>query len=205
MLIVETKTSDNNASNSRKLDFSELHPLRPLDTHNFLHNYKNAELASSKDEEDEEFYSPKGFLNGRESSIGTGSVSRSAFVAVEVGNFNGSTSNSLSTYSSLVMCGIIVARAHILTTSRAAASVYFISLSCSAAITASDTVIGFPNLRTPNDRNRTSGPNIRVYLPNYNSVRIISALFWEPNPNPLSDPPIGLSPHLPTHKILTFR
>lgn len=67
----------------------------------FRRSYRNsAGIASSRDDEDEEFYSPKGSLNGRDSSIGTGSASRRAFAAIDVENFNGSTSNSSSTYSS---------------------------------------------------------------------------------------------------------
>ncbi|XP_022848931.1 formin-like protein 1 [Olea europaea var. sylvestris] len=97
-----SRTSDSNASNSRKLNSPELHPLPPLKTHSFSHNYRNAEAFSSKDEEDEQFYSPKGSLNDRDSSIGTGSASRRVFAAVEVENFNGSTSNSSSTYTSSV-------------------------------------------------------------------------------------------------------
>ncbi|KAL2238472.1 UNVERIFIED_CONTAM: Formin-like protein 1 [Sesamum indicum] len=96
--------NDINASNSRKMDSPELRPLPPLNTQqSFRRNYRNnADVASSKDDEDEEFFSPKGSLNGRESSIGTGSASRRAFAAIEVENFNGSTSNSSSTYSSSV-------------------------------------------------------------------------------------------------------
>ncbi|CAI9782667.1 unnamed protein product [Fraxinus pennsylvanica] len=97
--------------------------LPPLKTHNFRHNYRNAEATSSKDEKDPEFYSPK--LNGSESSIGTRSTSRRAFAAVEVGNFNGSTSNSLSTYSSLV------------TVSGSASPVRSMSLSVSPALSLS--------------------------------------------------------------------
>ncbi|KAL0389211.1 UNVERIFIED_CONTAM: Formin-like protein 1 [Sesamum calycinum] len=86
------------------MDSPELRPLPPLNTQqSFRRNYRNnADVASSKDDEDEEFFSPKGSLNGRESSIGTGSASRRAFAAIEVENFNGSTSNSSSTYSSSV-------------------------------------------------------------------------------------------------------
>ncbi|KAH6827661.1 ribosomal protein L23AB [Perilla frutescens var. hirtella] len=62
----------------------------------------NADVISSKDDESEEFYSPKGSINGKDSSIGTGSASRRAFAAIEVENFNSSTSNSSSTYSSSV-------------------------------------------------------------------------------------------------------
>ncbi|GFQ04204.1 formin-like protein 1 [Phtheirospermum japonicum] len=58
---------------------------------------------SSKDDESEEFYSPKGSINGRESSSGTGSASRRAFAAIDVENFrNESTSHSSSTYTSSV-------------------------------------------------------------------------------------------------------
>ncbi|CAA2946302.1 formin 1 [Olea europaea subsp. europaea] len=131
-----SRTSDSNASNSRKLDSPELHPLPPLKTHSFRHNYRNTEAASSKDDEDEEFYSPKGSLNGRESSIGTGSASRRAFAAVEVGNFNGSTSNSSSTYSSSV------------TGSGSASPVRSVSLSVSPAISLSprNSILKSPDL-----------------------------------------------------------
>ncbi|KAK4419745.1 Formin-like protein 1 [Sesamum alatum] len=86
------------------MDSPELRPLPPLNTQqSFRRNYRNnADVTSSKDDEDEEFFSPKGSLNGRESSIGTGSASRRAFAAIELENFNGSTSNSSSTYSSSV-------------------------------------------------------------------------------------------------------
>ncbi|KAK4440944.1 Formin-like protein 1 [Sesamum alatum] len=98
-----TSTSNyGNASISRKMESPELRPLPPLNTQQgFRQNFRsNAEVVSSKDDESEEFYSPKGSINGRESSIGTGSASRRAFAAIEVENFNGSTSNSSSTYSS---------------------------------------------------------------------------------------------------------
>ncbi|KAL6564957.1 hypothetical protein OROMI_016407 [Orobanche minor] len=97
-----TTSNGGNSSNSRKMDSPELHPLPPLNSQqSFPWNYQNnAHLASSKYYEDEEFYSPKGSLNGRESSVGTGSASRRAFAAVEVENFNRSTSSSSSTCSS---------------------------------------------------------------------------------------------------------
>ncbi|KAH6765773.1 formin homology 1 [Perilla frutescens var. hirtella] len=90
-----------NAANLRKLDSPELRPLPPLNTQRQIFG-NNADVISSKDDESEEFYSPKGSINGRDSSIGTGSASRRAFAAIEVENFNGSTSNSSSTYSSSV-------------------------------------------------------------------------------------------------------
>ncbi|KAL0417952.1 UNVERIFIED_CONTAM: Formin-like protein 1 [Sesamum radiatum] len=100
-----SSTSTNNygnASISRKMESPELRPLPPLNTQQgFRQNFRgNAEVVSSKDDESEEFYSPIGSINGRESSIGTGSASRRAFAAIEVENFNGSTSNSSSSYSS---------------------------------------------------------------------------------------------------------
>ncbi|KAG6401332.1 hypothetical protein SASPL_138185 [Salvia splendens] len=82
-----------NAADSRKLDSPELRPLPPLS----MRPGNNAKVISSKDDESEEFYSPKGSING---SIGNGSASRRTFAAVEEENFNGSTSNSSSTYSS---------------------------------------------------------------------------------------------------------
>lgn len=77
-------------SNLRKLDSPELRPLPPLGSvgggggrsQSILRNtgFENAEVESSRDEEFEEFYSPRG-------SIGTGSSSRSAFAAVPVDNY----------------------------------------------------------------------------------------------------------------------
>lgn len=67
---------------------------------NVSRNYGNAEAGSTGDEEDEEFYSPRGSLGGKDSSIGTGSASRRAFAAVEVENFGRSSSASYSSSSS---------------------------------------------------------------------------------------------------------
>lgn len=89
-------------SNSRKIDSPELRPLPPLmPQHGFLNSY-NADIASSKDGEDEEFYSPKGWLNGRESLTSAGSASERASAATEVENLNGSDSISSSTCTSSV-------------------------------------------------------------------------------------------------------
>ncbi|KAL8026929.1 hypothetical protein ABFX02_14G062000 [Erythranthe guttata] len=85
-----TTTNYTNALYSQKLDSPELRPLPPLNTpHTF----------PSKDDESEEFYSPKGSVNGRDSSIGTRSDSTRAFAAIQMENFNASTSNSSSTCS----------------------------------------------------------------------------------------------------------
>lgn len=86
------------AAASRKMDSPEIHPLPPLHGQSLRLNQGNADVISRRTEDDEEFYSPKESLDGRESSIGTGSVSRRDFAAVEVKNFDGSTSSS--SYSS---------------------------------------------------------------------------------------------------------
>ncbi|CAI9264765.1 unnamed protein product [Lactuca saligna] len=78
-------------SNLRKLDSPELRPLPPLvsvggnggRTQSNLRNdnFENADAESSRDEELEEFYSPR-------DSIGTGSGSRAAFAAVPVDTYD---------------------------------------------------------------------------------------------------------------------
>ncbi|KAK9057478.1 hypothetical protein SSX86_022313 [Deinandra increscens subsp. villosa] len=98
-------------SNLRKLDSPELRPLPPLasvggggggrsQSNLGANSFENGEVESSKDEEFEEFYSPRG-------SIGTGSGSRNAFAAVPAENYesgriigSGSGSNSSSSSSS---------------------------------------------------------------------------------------------------------
>ncbi|GER31546.1 formin-like protein [Striga asiatica] len=94
--------SGGNTPNPRKMGSPELRPLPPLTTQQSFrrNNRNNADLASSRGDEDEEFYSPRDSVNGRESSLGTGSASRRAFAAVEIENFNRSTSNSSTTCSS---------------------------------------------------------------------------------------------------------
>ncbi|KAJ8568676.1 hypothetical protein K7X08_028209 [Anisodus acutangulus] len=86
------------AAASRKMESPEIHPLPPLLGQNLRQNHGNADVISRRTEDDEEFYSPRESLDGRESSIGTGSMSRRAFAAVEVKNFGGSSSSS--SYSS---------------------------------------------------------------------------------------------------------
>ncbi|KAL3517909.1 hypothetical protein ACH5RR_020498 [Cinchona calisaya] len=96
-----SSTGDSSAGISRKLDSPELRPLPPLSgQQNFSRNYGNAEVGTAGEEEDEEFYSPRGSLGGRESSIGTGSASRRVFAAVEVENFGRSSSASYSSSTS---------------------------------------------------------------------------------------------------------
>ncbi|XP_062081452.1 formin-like protein 1 [Humulus lupulus] len=89
---------------ARKMESPELHPLPPLARQSLALNYGNGEVGSTADEEEEEFYSPRGSLGGRESSIGTGSGSRRVFAAVASEKFpvrtSGSSSCSCSSSSS---------------------------------------------------------------------------------------------------------
>ncbi|CAH9075347.1 unnamed protein product [Cuscuta epithymum] len=71
----------------------ELRSLAPLHRQSFELHY---EIGSEADEETDVFYSPKGSLGDRESSVGTGSASRRAFSAVEVEIFEQSSSSSSS-------------------------------------------------------------------------------------------------------------
>ncbi|KAL8258896.1 hypothetical protein R6Q59_026849 [Mikania micrantha] len=95
-------------SDLRKLDSPELRPLPPLVSvgaggrrnRSSLGNdsFENGEVESSKDDEFDEFYSPRG-------SIGTGSGSRATFAGVQVENYEagrivGSGSDSCSSSSS---------------------------------------------------------------------------------------------------------
>ncbi|XP_024017671.1 formin-like protein 1, partial [Morus notabilis] len=81
---------------ARKMESPELHPLPPLARQNLGLNSGNngTEVNSTADDEEEEFYSPRGSLGGRDSSIGTGSGSRRAFAAVAGENFKGRNSGS---------------------------------------------------------------------------------------------------------------
>ncbi|VFQ69742.1 unnamed protein product [Cuscuta campestris] len=91
-------STNTSAASSRKIDSPELQPLPPFVLgRNFR---QNTDAESFRDGEDEEFYSPRGSLGGRESSIGTGSASRRAFAAIEVQNFGGAHYSSSSSSSS---------------------------------------------------------------------------------------------------------
>ncbi|KAK7292777.1 hypothetical protein RJT34_15630 [Clitoria ternatea] len=83
--------------NPRKMDSPELQPLPPLARQaSRLREEGNATTM----EDDEEFYSPRGSLNGREGSIGTGSSSRRVFSAIAGENLVGVRSSTESTSSS---------------------------------------------------------------------------------------------------------
>ncbi|XP_071689186.1 formin-like protein 2 [Rutidosis leptorrhynchoides] len=93
--VIEKRSNVVVDANERKVDSPDLRPLPPLVTvvggvggrsQSSLKNssFQNGEVDSSKDEEFEEFYSPRG-------SIGTRSGSRSAFSSVPVETYESST------------------------------------------------------------------------------------------------------------------
>ncbi|KAA8550508.1 hypothetical protein F0562_002192 [Nyssa sinensis] len=86
-------------SHSIKLDSPELRPLPPLSGRHLQQNYRNADVGSDGEEEDEEFFSPRGSSGCPESSIGTGSASRRALEGIVVENFERSSESSSSSYS----------------------------------------------------------------------------------------------------------
>ncbi|OMO62720.1 Actin-binding FH2/DRF autoregulatory [Corchorus capsularis] len=83
----------------RKMDSPELQPLPPLSRQNTSRNFREGEVESVTEEE-EEFYSPRGSLNGRESSNGTGSGSRRVFAAIAAKSIESSSTCSCSSSSS---------------------------------------------------------------------------------------------------------
>ncbi|XP_010532932.1 PREDICTED: formin-like protein 1 [Tarenaya hassleriana] len=92
---VEDQSTGSNRSNagsvSRKLESPDLQPLPPLVKRSFR---LNPEVGSIGEEEEEEFYSPRGSASGRETLSRIGSESRSAFAAVPKQNPRSSSSSS---------------------------------------------------------------------------------------------------------------
>ncbi|XVF81334.1 hypothetical protein PTKIN_Ptkin15bG0147600 [Pterospermum kingtungense] len=82
----------------RKMDSPELQPLPPLSRQNTGRNFRDGEVESVTEEE--EFYSPRGSLGGRESSIGTGSGSRRVFATIAVNKSSESSSTCSCSSSS---------------------------------------------------------------------------------------------------------
>ncbi|KAI9111199.1 hypothetical protein K1719_017810 [Acacia pycnantha] len=85
----------------RRMDSPELQPLPPLARQALLQQ-SGAERydvgsTTTADEDEEEFYSPKGSLGGRDSSSATGSGSRTVFAANAGENIGGRSSDSGST------------------------------------------------------------------------------------------------------------
>ncbi|PON75160.1 Formin, FH2 domain containing protein [Parasponia andersonii] len=95
----EADSRHNGRLDTRKMESPELHPLPPLARQSLGLNSGNGDVGSTADEEEEEFYSPRGSLGGRESSIGTGSGSRRVFAAVAGENFPGRRSSVSSSCS----------------------------------------------------------------------------------------------------------
>ncbi|KAI4356251.1 hypothetical protein L6164_000285 [Bauhinia variegata] len=90
-------------SDPRKMDSPDLQPLPPLLRQASIQHLSHNDVSSTVDEEEEEFYSPKGSLGDRESSSGTGSGSRRVFAAIADENSGGRSSNSSSSsYSSSI-------------------------------------------------------------------------------------------------------
>ncbi|XVF32008.1 hypothetical protein REPUB_Repub17cG0044300 [Reevesia pubescens] len=83
----------------RKMDSPELQPLPPLSRQNTSRNFREGEVEAVTEEE-EEFYSPRGSLGGRESSGGTGSGSRRVFAAIAVKSIESGSTCSCSSSSS---------------------------------------------------------------------------------------------------------
>ncbi|XP_010557746.1 PREDICTED: formin-like protein 1 [Tarenaya hassleriana] len=96
---VEDQSPGSNRSNvgsiSRKLESPDLQPLPPLVKQSFR---LNPDVGSIGEEEEEEFYSPRGSASGRETLSRVGSESRSAFASVPEQK---PTSNSSSSSASL--------------------------------------------------------------------------------------------------------
>ncbi|KAK4268118.1 hypothetical protein QN277_024818 [Acacia crassicarpa] len=85
----------------RRMDSPELQPLPPLARQALLQQSgaERYDVGSTRttDEEEEEFYSPKGSLGGRDSSSATGSGSRTVFAANAGENIGGRSCDSGST------------------------------------------------------------------------------------------------------------
>ncbi|GMI85698.1 hypothetical protein HRI_002239100 [Hibiscus trionum] len=94
---------DNAGLDPGKMYSPELRPLPPLSRQNTGRNFRDGEVDSVTEDdgdEEEEFYSPRGSLGGRESSTGTGSESRRVFTAIDVKTNESSSSSTCSCSSS---------------------------------------------------------------------------------------------------------
>ncbi|KAL6211042.1 hypothetical protein ACLB2K_016270 [Fragaria x ananassa] len=79
---IDERVSSRALESGRKVDSPDLQPLPPLSRQcSKLSNCTNAEPAGTGDDEDEEFYSPRGSSGGRESFNGAGSGSRRILAA----------------------------------------------------------------------------------------------------------------------------
>ncbi|KAG2306999.1 hypothetical protein Bca4012_084046 [Brassica carinata] len=92
---VEVQSETNNGSRSRKLESPDLQPLPPL------MKRLNPDVGSIGEEDEEEFYSPRGSASGRQTLSRVGSESRRVFAAVPKPNPNaGSVNNDTISCSS---------------------------------------------------------------------------------------------------------
>ncbi|XP_059655448.1 formin-like protein 1 [Cornus florida] len=78
----------------QKLGSPELHPLPPLPRQNYRHNAGVGPFRDNEDDEDDEFFSPRGSSDGKQSPIGLESNSGREFRAVEREKFGSRSSNS---------------------------------------------------------------------------------------------------------------
>ncbi|CAA7023699.1 unnamed protein product [Microthlaspi erraticum] len=86
-----------NGSSSRKLESPDLQPLPPLLKRSFR---LNPEVGSIGEDEEEEFYSPRGSASGRETLSRAGSESRRVFAAVPAQNPRSVNNDTISCSSS---------------------------------------------------------------------------------------------------------
>ncbi|RID72093.1 hypothetical protein BRARA_C03999 [Brassica rapa] len=87
----------NNGSSSRKLESPDLQPLPPLMKRSFR---LNPEVGSIGEEDEEEFYSPRGSASGRETLTRVGSESRRVFSSVPNQNVRSVNNDTISCSSS---------------------------------------------------------------------------------------------------------
>ncbi|KAG2297983.1 hypothetical protein Bca4012_009175 [Brassica carinata] len=92
------RSNSNNGSSSRKLESPDLQPLPPLMKRSFR---LNPEVGSIGEEDEEEFYSPRGSASGRETLLTrVGSDSRRVFASVPNRNAGSTNNDTISCSSS---------------------------------------------------------------------------------------------------------
>ncbi|CAN6820897.1 unnamed protein product [Brassica oleracea] len=95
--VEDHQSVSNNGSSSRKLESPDLQPLPPLMKRSFR---LNPEVGSIGEEDEEEFYSPRGSASGRETLTRVGSESRRVFAAVPNQNARSVNNDTISCSSS---------------------------------------------------------------------------------------------------------
>ncbi|XP_077227228.1 formin-like protein 1 [Tasmannia lanceolata] len=161
----------------RKLGSPELHPLPPL-ARQFRRNYENAEPGEVGSSEEEEFYSPRGSLGGKESPAGTGSSSRRVFPVAVERLISGSSNSRTPSYPS---------------SNSASPTPSLPSNSPSPAVSLSP---NRPQIKSSNlspNRSQTKSPNLRPSI-------AIDVSFLPPPPPPPPPPPRAMTPSPPKRK-----